>query len=198
MCTNLYVYITKHTRAKKQHISTYHSMDIKRVAGRKADRHLAERTQHIQAEQTQYRPNRHDIGRTDTIQAEKKLQSPNRHYIGRIDTIQAEQTLYRPKRNYRAGTDTKHRPNSHYIIIIIKKGRQCKAEREYVIYTISVRKHQPHNTNLQTGKREKEKQQKTIVGIEQLKPIKRISPAPETRQSHTIEYRVSKIVPERH
>ena len=32
------------------------------------------------------------------------------------------------------------------IIIIIKKGRQCKAER--VLYTLSVRRPQPHNTNL--------------------------------------------------
>ena len=38
----------------------------------------------------------------------------------------------------------------------------------------------------------------TIVGIKQLRPIKKnIGPALETRQSHTIEYRVSKIVPAR-
>ena len=33
-----------------------------------------------------------------------------------------------------------------WIIIIIKKGQQCKAGR--VIYTLSVRRPQPHNTNL--------------------------------------------------
>ena len=32
------------------------------------------------------------------------------------------------------------------IIIIIKKGRQCKAER--VMYTLSVQRPQPNNTNL--------------------------------------------------
>ena len=38
----------------------------------------------------------------------------------------------------------------------------------------------------------------TIVGIEQLRPIKKnIGLALETRQSHTIEFGVSKIVPER-
>ena len=34
-------------------------------------------------------------------------------------------------------------------------------------------------------------------GSEQLRPIKSIDPALETRQSHTIEYRVGKIVPQR-
>ena len=38
----------------------------------------------------------------------------------------------------------------------------------------------------------------TKVGIEQLRSIKRIGPALETRQSHTFEYRVRKIVPEGH
>ena len=37
------------------------------------------------------------------------------------------------------------------------------------------------------------------MGVEQLRPIiKNIFPAIETRQSHTIEYGVSKIVPEGH
>ena len=44
------------------------------------------------------------------------------------------------------------------IIIIIKKGRQCKAERERVMYTLSVRRAQPHNTNLLTEIREREKE----------------------------------------
>ena len=66
------------------------------------------------------------------------------------------------------------------------------------MYTISVRRPQPHNTNLQTERREREKEQKTIVGIEQLRPIKKHGPAFETRQSHTIEYAASKILPEGH
>ena len=39
------------------------------------------------------------------------------------------------------------RLGNSFIIIIIKKGRQCKAERE-VVHTLSVRRPQPHNTNL--------------------------------------------------
>ena len=43
------------------------------------------------------------------------------------------------------------------IIIIIKKDRQCKAEREW-LYTLSVQSPQPHNTNLYTERREREKE----------------------------------------
>ena len=45
-------------------------------------------------------------------------------------------------------------------------------------------------------KEEKGKNSMTIAGIEQLRPIKNIGPRLETRQSHTIKYGVSKIVPE--
>ena len=40
-----------------------------------------------------------------------------------------------------------------YGIIIIKKGRQCKAER--VIYTLSNRRPQPPNTDISTERRER-------------------------------------------
>ena len=41
------------------------------------------------------------------------------------------------------------------------------------MYTLSVRRPQPHNTNLKTERREREKEYKTIVGIEQLRPMKK-------------------------
>ena len=53
-----------------------------------------------------------------------------------------------------------------------------------MIYTLSVRRPQPHNTNLLTERREREKEH--------------IGPALETRQYQTIEYGVSKIVREGH
>ena len=41
----------------------------------------------------------------------------------------------------------------YLIIIIIKKGRQCKAGG--VVYTLSVQRPQPHNTNVTIEIREK-------------------------------------------
>ena len=45
----------------------------------------------------------------------------------------------------------------YYFIIIIKKGRQWKAERESDIHPIST-KTQPHNINLLTERRERKKE----------------------------------------
>ena len=47
-------------------------------------------------------------------------------------------------------------------------------------------------------KEEKWKNSRRQKLMEQLRPIKSIDPALETRKSHTIEYRVSKIVPQGH
>ena len=56
------------------------------------------------------------------------------------------------------------------LLLLIKK---VGSARLRVIYTLSVRRPKPHNTNLQTERREREKDQKTIVRIEQLRPIKK-------------------------
>ena len=71
---------------------------------------------------------------------------------------------------------------------------------ERVTYTLSVRRPQPHNTNLYRQKEKgKNSRRLYIVGIKQLMAIKKsIGPALETSQSHTIEYGVSKIVLEGH
>ena len=67
---------------------------------------------------------------------------------------------------------------------------------ERVMDTLSVRRPQPHNTNPQKERRER--QYKTKKKSEQLRPIKSINPALETCQSHTIEYRVSKNILQRY
>ena len=85
------------------------------------------------------------------------------------------------------------------IIIIIKKGRQCKAGREwYTRYTYQSEHPSPTIPTYKQKEEKGKKEWKTIVDIEQLRPKKSIGPALETRQSHTIEYWVSTIVPEGH
>ena len=54
------------------------------------------------------------------------------------------------------------------IIIIIRKGRQCKAER--VIYTLSVWRPQPHNINLYRQKEEEGKIISIIIIIGRILP----------------------------
>ena len=56
----------------------------------------------------------------------------------------------------------------------------------------------PQYQPIDRKKRKGKKVEDYIVGIEQLRPITYCGPALETRQSHTIEYGVSKIVPEGH
>ena len=83
------------------------------------------------------------------------------------------------------------------IIIIIKRGRHWKAERECMTTPYQPKDPSPTIATY----RQKEENVKNIRSqkeIEQLSPIKNIGPALETRQSHIIEYRVSKIVPEGH
>ena len=81
------------------------------------------------------------------------------------------------------------------IIIIIKRGRQCKTER--VIYTISVRRpqHQPIDRKKIKGNIV-EDYSRDIVGFQEQGQYFFIGPALEIRQSHTIECGVRKIVPE--
>ena len=61
---------------------------------------------------------------------------------------------------------------NNHIIIIIKKGGQCKAEREW--YT-PYQSEDPSLTIPTYGQKEEKgkKRRKTIVGIEQLRPIKK-------------------------
>ena len=83
------------------------------------------------------------------------------------------------------------------IIIIIKKGWQCKADREWYMPDQS----EDPSPTIPTYRQKEEKGKKSkrlIVGIEKLRPTKKHCSAPETRQSHTNEYGVSKIVPEGH
>ena len=81
------------------------------------------------------------------------------------------------------------------IIIIIKKDWQCKAERGRLIpYQFE----DPGPTlPAYRGKEEKGKIFEDKKG-EPLGPQKGIGPALETRQSHTIEYGVNQIIPERY
>ena len=58
------------------------------------------------------------------------------------------------------------------IIIIIIKGRQCKAERESDIHPISPKTSAPQYQPIYSKKR-KGKRVKTVVGIAQLRPIKK-------------------------
>ena len=57
------------------------------------------------------------------------------------------------------------------IFFIIKKDQQCKAER--VIYTLSVRRPQP-TISTYRQKKEKGKNSRTIVGIEQQQQLRTI------------------------
>ena len=57
------------------------------------------------------------------------------------------------------------------LLLLLLKNVDSARLRERVIYTLSVRRPQPHNTNLQTERREREKEKKKIAGIEQLRPI---------------------------
>ena len=61
---------------------------------------------------------------------------------------------------------------TNVIIIIIKKGWLFKAERESDIHPISTKTSAPQYQPIHRRK-EMEKQQKTIVGIEQLRPIRK-------------------------
>ena len=82
------------------------------------------------------------------------------------------------------------------IIIIIIKGRQCKAGRERLTPCQS----EDPSPTIPTHRRKEEKGENSRrqKGSEQLGQQKRIGPTLETRQSHTIEHRVTKIVPERY
>ena len=79
------------------------------------------------------------------------------------------------------------------IIIIIKKDWQGR-ERE--IDTLSVRRPQPHTTNLLRKRRERENSWRQ-KRRKQLGQQKGIGPALKTCQSHTIKYGVNQIIPER-
>ena len=68
--------------------------------------------------------------------------------------------------------------------------------REREIDTLSVRRPQPHTTNLKTKRREGENSWRH-KRREQLGQQKGTGPALETRQSHTIKYGVYQIIPER-
>ena len=68
---------------------------------------------------------------------------------------------------------------------------------ERAINTLSVRRPHPHNTNPWNARRERENSRRQ-KGNEQLRKKKGISPALETDQFHTIEYGVTKIVPQRY
>ena len=79
------------------------------------------------------------------------------------------------------------------IIIIVKTGRHCKAERESYTHYQS----EDLSPTIPTYRQKEEKGKNSIrlasIGIEQLRPIKNIGSALETRQFHTIEYWVCKI-----
>ena len=84
---------------------------------------------------------------------------------------------------------------NNWIIIIIKKILAMQGwERE--IDTLTVRRPQPHTTNLQRKRRERENS--WLKRREQLGQQKGIGPALETCQCHTIEYGVNQIIPERY
>ena len=68
--------------------------------------------------------------------------------------------------------------------------------REREIDTLSVRRPQIHATNLQRKRRERENSWRQ-KRREQPGQQKGIGPALETRQSHSIKYRVNQIIPER-
>ena len=69
--------------------------------------------------------------------------------------------------------------------------------REREIATLSVRRPQPHTTNLERKRRERENSSRQR-SREQLGQQKGIGLGLETRQSHTIEYGVNQSVPERY
>ena len=68
---------------------------------------------------------------------------------------------------------------------------------ERVINTLSVWRPQPHNTNPWNERRERENSRRQKVSKQQSQK-KGIGAALETRQSHTIEHGVTKIVPQRY
>ena len=75
-------------------------------------------------------------------------------------------------------------------IIIIKKGRQCKAGiADPISPKTPTPQHQPIEWKKRTGKQQETKSERAA------RPI---GPALETRQSHTIEHGVTKIVPQRY
>ena len=82
------------------------------------------------------------------------------------------------------------------IIIIIKKDWQCKAGRGRLIPY----KSEDPSPTLPTYRRKEEKGKivEDKKSREQLGQQKGIGPALETHQSHTIEYGVNQIVPERY
>ena len=83
------------------------------------------------------------------------------------------------------------------IIIIIKRGRQCKAETEwYTPYQSedTASQYQPIDRKKRNGKIVEDYSRDRAAQANK----KSIGPALETRQYHTIEYGVSKIVPEGH
>ena len=82
------------------------------------------------------------------------------------------------------------------IIIIIKKDWQCKAGRE----RLTPYQSEDPNPTKPTHRRKEEigKSVGDKKWNEQLGQQKGIGPALKTRQSHTIEHRVSKIIPERY
>ena len=84
-------------------------------------------------------------------------------------------------------------------IIIIKRGRHWKADR--VIYTLSVQRPQFHTTIPTSSIDKKKRRGKTVEDKEGSRwsgQWKSIISTLETRQSHTIEYWVCKIVPHGH
>ena len=86
--------------------------------------------------------------------------------------------------------------NIQIIIIIIKKDWQCKARRGRLTPYHS----EDPSPTLPTyrGKKDKGKMVEDKKRREQLDQQKGIGPALETRNSHTIEYDVNQIVPERY
>ena len=69
---------------------------------------------------------------------------------------------------------------------------------ERQIYTISVQRPQPHNINLLKERIERDNSRRQKMERAALSKKKNIGPALKTRQPHTIEYGVSKIVSQRH
>ena len=71
--------------------------------------------------------------------------------------------------------------------------------QERAITTLSVWRPKPHNTNRYNGRRDRANSVRQ-KGREQFVPMKKIINylALKTRQSHIIEYRVGKIVPQRY
>ena len=92
-------------------------------------------------------------------------------------------------------TDGGHITSISIIIIIIKKGQQCKAKREW--YTPYQSEDPSPTIPTYRQKEEKGKKSRRLQqGQSSLGQQRSIGHALETRQSHTIEYGVCKIVPE--